>query len=152
MQTPIKKMLVAIDGSKNATAALQVAVSLAKDYRAELIILHVLHVSSAVVSASSISGVSSASLQPVYENEEKSAKRIVDEAVEFARKHGANARGQIVNSTPSIVEPIVETAANENVDIIVIGTRGIGGFKRLLMGSVSSGVVTHAHCTVLVVR
>ena len=145
-------MMVAIDGSNNATTALQVAVALAKDYYAELIILHFLHVNPAVISTSSISAVSSTSLQPVYDNEEKSANRIVDDAVEFAQKHGVNARGQVVSSTPSIVEPIVETASDEKVDIIVIGTRGMGGFKRLLVGSVSSGVVTHARCTVLVVR
>ena len=40
----------------------------------------------------------------------------------------------------------------EKIDLIVMGTRGMGGFKKMLLGSVSSGVVTHAQCTVLVVR
>ena len=47
---------------------------------------------------------------------------------------------------------LAEYAENEKMDLIVMGTRGMSGFKRLLIGSVASGVVKHAHCTVLVVR
>lgn len=43
-------------------------------------------------------------------------------------------------------------AEKENVDLIVVGTRGRSGFKRLLLGSIASGVVTYAHCPVLVVK
>jgi len=57
-----------------------------------------------------------------------------------------------VEGVTSTVQGIVEFASNEKVDLIVIGTRGLSGFKRLLIGSVSSGVVAHAHCPVLVVR
>ena len=42
--------------------------------------------------------------------------------------------------------------ASHNVDLIVIGTRGRSGFKKLLLGSVASGVVTYAHCPVMVVK
>jgi nucleotide-binding universal stress UspA family protein len=38
------------------------------------------------------------------------------------------------------------------MDLIIVGTRGITGFKRMLLGSISPGVVTYAHCPVLVVR
>jgi nucleotide-binding universal stress UspA family protein len=47
---------------------------------------------------------------------------------------------------------LVEYAEKENIDLVVIGTRGISGFKRLLIGSIASGVVKYAHCTVMVVR
>jgi nucleotide-binding universal stress UspA family protein len=43
-------------------------------------------------------------------------------------------------------------AEKENIDLIVIGTRGRSGFKKLLLGSVASGVVTYAHCSVMVVK
>jgi nucleotide-binding universal stress UspA family protein len=47
---------------------------------------------------------------------------------------------------------IVEYAENKNINLIVVGTRGISGFKKLLLGSVASGIVTYAHCPVLVVK
>jgi nucleotide-binding universal stress UspA family protein len=52
----------------------------------------------------------------------------------------------------SIVKAITDYAANQQVDLIVVGRKGTGGFKRLLLGSVSNGVVNHAASTVLVVR
>ena len=52
----------------------------------------------------------------------------------------------------SVVEAIVNDAESRNVDLIVIGTRGLSGFTKLLIGSVSSGVVSHAHCSVFLVR
>jgi len=51
-----------------------------------------------------------------------------------------------------VVETIISHAAKEDVDLIVVGTRGLGGFKKMLMGSVSSGIISHADCPVLVVR
>jgi len=47
---------------------------------------------------------------------------------------------------------LVEYAEKENIDLIVVGSRGISGFKRLLIGSVAFGVMKYAHCPVLVVR
>jgi nucleotide-binding universal stress UspA family protein len=49
-------------------------------------------------------------------------------------------------------EKIVERAASEKVDLIVMGSRGLGGFKRRFLGSVSDAVLHHAHCSVLIVR
>jgi nucleotide-binding universal stress UspA family protein len=47
---------------------------------------------------------------------------------------------------------IIKHAENENVDLIVVGNRGRTGFKRMLLGSVASDIVTYAHCPVLVVK
>jgi len=47
---------------------------------------------------------------------------------------------------------IINYAENMNVELIVVGTRGRSGFKRLFLGSVASDVVTYAHCPVLVVK
>lgn len=52
----------------------------------------------------------------------------------------------------SIVSEIIEFAERENIDLIIMGTRGRTGFKKLLLGSVASEVVNFAHCPVLVIR
>jgi nucleotide-binding universal stress UspA family protein len=58
----------------------------------------------------------------------------------------------VIVATKSIVAEIVGYAESENVNLIVIGTRGRSGLKRMFLGSVASGVVTYAHCPVLVVK
>jgi nucleotide-binding universal stress UspA family protein len=77
---------------------------------------------------------------------------MVDEAVRLAEMEGVKATGVIRDNVFSVVEAIVNVAEDRNVDLIVIGTRGLTGFRRLLIGSVSSGVVGHAHCSVFLVR
>jgi nucleotide-binding universal stress UspA family protein len=57
-----------------------------------------------------------------------------------------------LTSAGTVVQEIVDFASQEKVDLIILGTRGLGGFKRMLMGSVSNGVVNHAGCSVLVVK
>ena len=51
-----------------------------------------------------------------------------------------------------MVEAIVDTASKEKSQLVVIGTRGMTGLKKVLLGSVSNGVVNHSPCPVLVVR
>jgi len=55
-------------------------------------------------------------------------------------------------SSKDISGGILDFAEENNIDLIVIGTRGRSGFKKLSLGSVASHVVTYAHCPVLVVK
>ena len=52
----------------------------------------------------------------------------------------------------SVAGTIVEFAENQNMDLIVVGSRGRSGFTKLLLGSVASRIVTYALCPVLVVK
>ena len=62
-------------------------------------------------------------------------------------------RSEIIEDPFSRVESaIVNYAESEGVDLIVMGTRGRSGFKRILLGSVASGVLSYAHCPVKTVR
>jgi len=76
----------------------------------------------------------------------------VSDLVSRARNEGVDASYEILEPQPSVVEGIAEYARAHNIDLIVLGNRGLKGFHKLLTGSVSSGVVNHAHCCVLVVR
>ena len=61
-------------------------------------------------------------------------------------------RAEIIDSAQSAYAAIVDYAEKENVDLIVIGTTGKTGIKRILLGSVALGVITYATCPVLVVK
>ncbi|MDP9287129.1 MAG: universal stress protein [Thermoproteota archaeon] len=61
-------------------------------------------------------------------------------------------RREIIVNSRLIVGVVVDYAEHEGVDLIVMGSRGLSGFKKLLLGSTASGVVTYAHCPVLVVN
>jgi len=52
----------------------------------------------------------------------------------------------------SITESLLSYADSHNVDFIIIGSRGLGGFKKLLLGSIASGISQHSKCPVLIVK
>ena len=91
-------------------------------------------------------------LDQYFASARKEAQGLVDEAVTLATKSGVQATGLVAAPTYSIVEAIVQAAISHDIDLIVLGSRGLSGFKKLLIGSVSSAVVNHAHCSVLVAR
>jgi nucleotide-binding universal stress UspA family protein len=146
-----KRLLVAVDGSDNAARAVKVAVILAEKFGAELIVCHVIPTPSYSLAQAGIVGPATI-LSDYFAAARKDAKKVVDEAVRLAEMEGVKATGVIRDNVFSVVEAIVKLAEDRNVDLIVIGTRGLTGFRRLLIGSVSSGVVSHAHCPVFLVR
>ncbi|MDG6966077.1 MAG: universal stress protein, partial [Nitrososphaerota archaeon] len=76
---------------------------------------------------------------------------VLSRGVQLAAQAGANAKGELLEAA-SVVEAPVGFATDQKADLIVVGTRGMTGFKKLIVGSVSSGLVGHSHCPVLVVR
>jgi nucleotide-binding universal stress UspA family protein len=89
---------------------------------------------------------------PTYDEIRKEAGKYVGDIVSEAQAKGILAKSDVLQDRPSIVEAILDYSKSEGADLIVTGTRGRGGFKKLLMGSVSSGIVSHAECPVLTVR
>ena len=63
-----------------------------------------------------------------------------------------NLKTEIVEGAKSVATTIMEYAESENVDLIIVGSKGRTSFKKLLLGSVSSNIIKNAHCAVLVVR
>jgi nucleotide-binding universal stress UspA family protein len=147
-------ILLAIDGSEPSFDAADYAVSLAELYNSQLTALYVV---SARVNNDFDSDI------PIDEIPDQ-IKKIMNEAkIEsepwFDKIRRAidnesliNFRTKIVVSSGKVSEVIVNYSENAKVDLIVIGTRGRSGFKRLLLGSVASDTITYAHCPVLVVK
>ena len=81
----------------------------------------------------------------------KSNDRSIESEVKLVKKN-VRLRTRVISTEASIVGAIVDYAELEGVELIVVGTRGKLGFKKLLLGSVASGVVTYSYCPVLVVK
>ena len=80
------------------------------------------------------------------------AKQWFDKLIQIAKENDLQLKTEIIDSQMSIEAAIVEYAESHGVDLIIIGTRGRSGFKKMLLGSVASGVVTYATCPVMVVK
>ena len=153
-----KRILVALDGSENSSRASQAALELAEKIKAELIVLHA--ITPPALYHTEISSEGPVIEPPTHEKEidlyleyaRTVGRGIVDGTLSEAKKRGIVVKAEIPEATSSVIETIVNQAVRENADLIIVGTRGLGGFKKLILGSVSNGVVSHAHCPVLVIR
>ncbi len=158
--TPLfKNILVAVDGSESSKRAAHVALGLAEKLKAELIVLHAISPPTSYYRSNFPVPVGMAPPPPsqkeidtYYAYARRVALGIVGDTVSEAKKVGTNVKTELPEGVSSVVETIINHAAKEHVDLIIVGTRGLGGFKKMLIGSVSSGVISHANCPVLVVR
>jgi len=69
-----------------------------------------------------------------------------------AKTDNIELKTELINSHRPVDYVILEYAEQNDIDLIVVGTRGRSGFKRLLLGSIASSVVTYAHCLVMIVK
>jgi nucleotide-binding universal stress UspA family protein len=145
----VGRILLPVDGSEGARRAAETAIQLASEYKADLSIIGVVAPPSFFISGPV---GAPADLTDYYRLETEDASGAVNSILELAKKAGVSATSQVLRPEKSVVEAITEFASEEKADLIVIGTRGLGGFRKMLLGSVSSGVISHAHCSVLVVR
>src|SRR6476659_4691805 len=141
-------MLVPIDDSECSLYAAKYAVKLAKNENAQLFCIHV------IGSLPYYSYIGSPpAIEQYYKDLEEKAQSWFDKVRDIARNEGiSEPKTETFSGVKSIIELIIDYAANNDVDLIVIGTRGRTGLKRFVMGSVANRVVQHAHCPVLLVR
>jgi nucleotide-binding universal stress UspA family protein len=134
MSHPLRRILLATDGSEDARLAARAAASLSGKAGAEL---HVVHVWQSVP-------------HPVIDRDyyEEGARKILE--AETSLVSGTVTGAHLAEGAP--VDEILDLAAKIPVDLVVVGSRGNGPIGRLVLGSVSEAVVHHATCPVLVVR
>jgi nucleotide-binding universal stress UspA family protein len=142
------KILLATDGSKEARLAAQAAAELSRDTGSEV------HIAYVLPSPRELRGhhlYSREVMGSVLEQAEGEARSLLEEQ---AKQIGASG-GKVAETHLQTGEPdkeIVRLSEELGVGTIVIGSRGLGGLRRALMGGVSESVVRHAHCPVLIVR
>jgi nucleotide-binding universal stress UspA family protein len=148
----IKKVLVAIDGSKSADKALDFALDLAGKYSAQIVLI-------SVFDPPSVSYLTSPAMIFIPIDTTKHLEeiriyheKILSEALKKARsyKEELKVSKKLIEGRPA--DKIVETAKDGEFDLIIIGSRGLGGIKEFFLGSVSDRVADEAPCPVLIIK
>jgi nucleotide-binding universal stress UspA family protein len=135
-----QKILVATDGSKYSRAATERAIDFARSYCGELKVLSVVDVPAEFY----------ADAPKAVEDLVEKAMGYVSEAADQAQKKGVKAETFVKEGTT--YEAVTALAQEQGINVIVVGSHGKTGLKRLLMGSVTEKVIGHASCPVLVIR
>jgi nucleotide-binding universal stress UspA family protein len=144
----LRRIVVATEGSKDAKAALDFLLQMPVPEAACFTVVSVVPPLpiDAIEEPLTLAGFLEQLRVPLNQKAKAAAKQ----AVERLEKAGFEARTAVVHGHPS--HEIVKVAEAERADLIVVGSRGLTGTVRFLMGSVSDGVIKYAPCAVLVFR
>ena len=137
----MKNILVPVDGSEGADRAIEQAVTLAKICGAKLNFLYVANINQLAINAV----LSDAILDSVT----KAGNVVLDRAMEMVPE-GIEKASFSDTGSPAVV--VLDFAETNDIDLIVMGSRGLGVVKGVLLGSVSQYVVEQSKCPVLVVK
>ena len=143
----IKKILIPVVKSDYNDKIISYAIILAKGSGASITAIHVLD-------KSAIGGVGDVFGRRVdeYENElRKRSQELLAEVQQVIEKQGIKTSIEIIGNK-SVAQGIIDYARKTGADVIVIGTKGLTGVGKFLMGSVASAVIDHAHCPVVAIR
>lgn len=146
METTIKKVLVPIDFSDYSKSALKYAISLTKIFNAEIILIYVVE---PVIYPPDFS-MGQIAIPTVTSEWDERAKDELNKLAKTEFTDAANVK-TIVKTGKPFVE-IIETAREENIDLIIIATHGHSGVEHILFGSTAEKVVRKAPCPVLTLR
>ncbi|VFJ14409.1 universal stress protein [Candidatus Nitrosocosmicus franklandus] len=138
------KILVPIDESENAKRAFNYAMYLSKNINGKITLLSVADVPPTVyVQSQKV-------LDELLEKYSKAREKVFNEYRQLAQKEGIDIKTKVIFGDPG--QEIVKFSLKEKFDIIVIGHRGMGQLKKMVIGSVSSTVIRDAKCPVLIVK
>ena len=145
------RILVATDGSEEAKLAITTAADLAKATNSELHIAYVFPTAVQRPFPNPILARPADEMERELEEAMGQAQSFLDREVEKVKGEGVSvADTHLVRGQPD--REVVHLSEDIDAGLIVMGSRGLGGMRRALMGSVSDSVVRHAHCPVLIVR
>ena len=136
-----QNILVPIDGSESSDRAVEQAVTLAQIYHAKLNFLYVANINQLAINAA----LSDAILAAV----KNAGQTILDRAVELV-PDGIECESIQETGMPAVA--ILEFVRDRNIDMIVMGSRGLGIVEGVLLGSVSQYVMERAKCPVMIVK
>ena len=148
----IKKILLAMDGSGSSVRASKYAMHLAKLDNAEITLLHVLEdIRQGGATDLLISG-NDRLAKSFLKDSEEAARRWMTRVEKEAERNRVKLSTKILIDQSSKAKGILNFAEKNKVDIVIMGTRGLTRFKKLVIGSVANAVLGNAKCPVLIVK
>lgn len=144
-----KNIIVPTDGSVNSRRALEHAIVLASSLGASITLVYVANIVSVISNFDQIPNASGYVTEQVALDMEEEGKGVLDD---FAKEVPEGIDVKTVFEVGSPGPAVLSVAKKYKADLIVMGSRGLGPLKGLFMGSVSSYVVTHSGCPVLIVK
>lgn len=145
-----KTILIALDGSKHADKALKVAIEMAQQCEAKLILYHAVKITNLMPGYDKWVNTDAREAFETVAMEQ--ATLMLDAAEKQVRDAGLADFERKLQQADSATHAILAIAEAEQVDLLVVGTRGLTGLRELAMGSVAHKVTAAATCPVLVVR
>jgi nucleotide-binding universal stress UspA family protein len=142
------KLLIAIDGSEFSQTALSSVIARPWNAGTEVKVLHVVEPPSLLIGREM--GAYDPEFEMVWKALREQAKDLVEKAATKLSAAGFQVATELVEGDPK--SQILDAAKEWHADMIVLGSHGWSGLNRFLMGSVSEGVVRHAHCSVEIIR
>lgn len=144
---PVRRIVVGVDGSQTSRRALAWAADEALAREAELHVVHAWEAQPVGAGVGIAPGRRSGAAP--QEHQEEARQLVTGLIAEELTEHGLrNVRPSVGRGSPASV--LIEAA--RGADLVVVGARGTGGFKGLLLGSVSTKLANHAPCPVVIVR
>ena len=138
------KILVPVDGSDNSYRALEDALVLSEKLGSNISVVNVMeqvpitHIESEKL------------LSELLEAYKKENQEILSKCSDIARQKGIAIKTVLLQGNPAPV--ILDYSKKENFDLVIMGSRGMGKFKELIIGSVSSKIVHHSPCAIMIIR
>jgi nucleotide-binding universal stress UspA family protein len=141
-----QRILVSVDGSEDSEKAVKMSAELARTYGSQVLVVHGRDVP--------FIAPNPRPAPPRVERweTEQEAQQLVDAAVSKLREAGADVRGQVLPGEGRVGYKILEAAAADNSDLIVLGSRGMSRVEEVMIGSVSHKIIHMARCPVLLAR
>jgi len=138
------KILVPVDGSRDAMEGARMALDLARAKGGQVALISVVPYNPSI--ELEISARARDSLEGKLQRQ---AEEAITKAKEFFQQNGMTPQATILTSS-SVADEIIKLAKEEKFDLIVIGSRGVGASGRFFLGGTALKVVSHAPCSVLV--
>jgi nucleotide-binding universal stress UspA family protein len=152
-----KKILVPLDGSEHSLKALDAAASIAQKFGGDITLLNAYSIQPVLFPEPSNPSMPApiltrADVSRLAEGAERLGNRIVGEGEQRIKSANVQVKVKKIVVEGHAVEEIVRVANQENIDLIVIGARGVSHMREMLLGSVTDGVMHHVRCPVLVIK